>query len=303
MYDLIIVGAGPAGLAAGVYTARKKLNALIVSRDIGGQANRTTGVENYLGYQLVAGAELMEKFHSQVAQYPIEQKIGEVVTRVDKADNVFNVRTESGAGYQSRAVIYAAGKSPRMLDVPGETEFANRGVTYCSICDGPIFAGQKVAVIGGGNSALESAIDMTKIAEYVYLVSMTRLTADEILVDRLKAARNVTIFTGFQVERIEGDRFVTSLTIKEIVSGKQQKIELGGVFIEIGLQPNTGPVKHLLRLNEVGEIPINCACETEVPALYAAGDVTISPEKQILIAAGEGAKAALQAHRYIRRLP
>jgi len=302
MYDLMIIGGGPAGLAASVYTARKRLKALLVSGDIGGQVNRTLGVENYLGYQFIEGPELMDKFHTQMSQYPIDQKIGTKVSRLERIKGGFEAICETGDKYQSRVVVYAAGKSPRKLNVPGEAEFAGRGVTYCAICDGPVFAGQRVAVVGGGNSALEAALDMVKIAEHVDLVSLTPLTGDAILIDKLRDAKNLRIFTEYQTEKIEGQDFVEGMLIKDLKSGEGKQLEVTGVFIEIGLVPNSEPVSRLIELNKWGEVPISCSCETTVPGLYAAGDVTDVPEKQIIVAAGEGAKAALQAHRYLQRL-
>jgi len=302
MYDLMIIGGGPAGLAASVYAARKRLKALLVSVDIGGQVNKTLGVENYLGYQFIEGPELIEKFHTQVSQFPIDQKIGDKISRLEKIEDGFEAISETDDRYQSKAVIFAAGKSPRKLNVPGEAELIGRGVTYCAICDGPVFSGQRVAVVGGGNSALEAALDMVKIAEHVDLVSLTPLTGDAILVDKLADAKNLSIFTEHQTEKIEGQDFVKGVLIKDLKSGQRKRLEVTGVFIEIGLVPNSEPVSGLVELNKWGEVPINCSCETIVPGLYAAGDVTDIPEKQIVVAAGEGAKAALQAHRYLKRL-
>ena len=302
MYDLMIIGGGPAGLSASVYVARKRLKMLLISVDIGGQVNNTLGVENYLGYQFIEGPELIDKFHNQVGQFPIDQKVGNKVSRLEKIDNGFEAICETGDRYQSRVAIFATGKRPRKLNVPGEAEFIGRGVTYCAICDGPVFAGQRVAVIGGGNSALEAALDMVKIAEHVNLVSLTPLTGDPILVDRLKGAKNLDIYLEYQTEKIEGQDFVTGIVIKDLKSGQSKRLEVTGVFIEIGLIPNSEPVSGLINLNKRGEVPISCACETTVPGLYAAGDVTNVPEKQIAVAAGEGAKAALQAHRYLQRM-
>ena len=302
MYDLVIIGGGPAGLTASVYAARKRLHTLLVSADIGGQVNRTMGVENYLGYQFIEGPELIAKFQTQVSQYALDQKIGEKVSRVIKIDSGFETTTETGDKYQSRAVIFAAGKRPGKLNVPGEAEFAGRGVTYCAICDGPVFAGQKVAVVGGGNSALEAALDMVKIAEHVNLVSLTPLTGDPILIEKLEKANNFSLFTGYQTEKIVGQDFVKGMTIKELKSDQRKELAVGGVFVEIGMVPNSEAVKELVELNRLGEVPVNRSCETGIPGLYAAGDVTDVPEKQIVVAAGEGAKAALQANRYLQRL-
>ena len=302
MYDLMVIGGGPAGLAASVYAARKQLNTLLISLDIGGQVNKTLGIENYMGYQFIEGPELIDKFQTQVSQFPIDQKIGYNVSRLGKIDEGFEVISEAGDKYRARAVIYATGKSPRKLNVPGETELTGRGVTYCAICDGPVFSGQRVAVVGGGNSALESVLDMVKIAEHVDLVSLTPLTGDAILIDKLSDAKNLTIFTEYQTEKIEGQNFANGMMIKSLKSGEQKRLDVTGVFIEIGLVPNSKPLKELIKLNKQGEVPINCSCETAIPGLYAAGDVTDVPEKQIVVAAGEGAKAALQAHRYLQRL-
>ena len=302
MYELIIIGAGPAGMTAAVYAARKKLNTLLLSKDLGGQPNWTVGIENYMGYQFIEGPELMQKFEEQVKQFPIEEKTGDGAASISQVDGGFEVRIEKGETYQGRAAIIATGKRPRPLNVSGEERLKGRGVTYCAICDGPLFEGMKVAVIGGGNSALEAADDMTKIAEHVYLVSLTPLTGDQILIDKVNGATNITIFIEHETLEITGDNFVSGIRIRDIKSGEERSLEVGGIFIEIGLIPNSDLAKGLVNLNRLGEIEVNCACETGIPGLFAAGDVTNVPEKQIVVAAGEGAKAALQAHRYLQRL-
>ena len=302
MYDLIIVGGGPAGLAAAVYAARKLLSTLLITHDIGGQVNWTMGVENYLGYQLIEGPELISKFQQQVEKFPIDRKVGFDVSRIEKTEEAFQVIAENGEKFEGKAVLVATGKRPRRLNVPGETEFVGRGVTYCAVCDGPVFAGQRVAVIGGGNSALEAALDMVKVAEWVELVSITPLTGDPILIERLSQAQNLTVFLEHEVVSITGNRFVEGIAIKHLGSEDSVQLDVSGVFIEIGLEPNSNLVKGLVQLNERGEIPVNCTSETPVQGLFAAGDVTTVPEKQIVIAAGEGAKAALQAHRYLQHL-
>ncbi|MBI2860916.1 MAG: FAD-dependent oxidoreductase [Chloroflexi bacterium] len=302
MYDLIVIGGGPAGLCAAIYAARKQIKTLLLSKDIGGQVSTTLGIENYLGYQFIEGPELIEKFQDQIRQFPIDQEIGRAVLRVERHNDTFDVVCEDGSSFQARTAIYAAGKRPRRLNVPGEAEFAGRGVTYCAICDGPVFAGQKVAVIGGGNSGVSATLDMVKISEHVHLVSITPLTADPVLVNQLTGAPNLTIHTGYQTRRIEGKEFVESIVVQDLKTGEERRLEVGGVLIEIGLVPNSDPVKHLLKLNQWGEVPITPGCATEVPGFFAAGDVTDVPEKQIVVAAGEGAKAALQSHRYLQRL-
>ena len=303
MYELIIIGGGPAGMAAAVYAARKLINTVLVSGDIGGQVNWTNGVENYLGYQFIEGDELIAKFQQQVNQFSIEQKIGLKVTNITKIDGGFEVNTEQGDKVQGKVILLATGKRPRLLNVDGEKELTGRGVTYCSICDGPDFTGQKVAVIGGGNSAIEAAMDMVKAAEHVDMVSVTPLTGDPIMIEKLKDARNLTVYTEQQTEKILGQDQVEGIVIKDLKTGNRTQLEVTGVFVEIGLVPNSDMVRELIKLNPAGEVPVNSFCETAVPGFFAAGDVTDAPEKQIIIAAGEGAKAALQAHRYLRRLP
>jgi alkyl hydroperoxide reductase subunit F len=302
MYELMIIGGGPAGIAAAVYAARKQLKTLLLTVDIGGQINNTWGIENYLGYQFIEGPELINKFQTQMSQFPIDQKIGEKVSQLKEIKKGFEAITEAGNKYQARAVILTTGKSPRKLGVPGEKELTGRGVTYCAICDGPVFADQRVVVIGGGNSALEAALDMLKIAKHVDLVSLTKLTGDPVLIERLSGAKKLTTYIEYQTEEIKGKDLVEGVIIKNNRSGAKKILDVTGVFIEIGLLPNSSAVKELVRLNKLGEVPVSCACETTMPGLYAAGDVTDVPEKQIIVAAGEGAKAALQAHRYLQRL-
>jgi alkyl hydroperoxide reductase subunit F len=302
MYELIIIGGGPAGMTAAVYAARKKLNTLLISYDIGGQVLWTVGVENYMGYQFIEGPELMQKFQEQVRQFPLDMKTGERVSSLSPISRGFEARTDKGESYQTRAAIIATGKRPRQLNVSGEEKLRGRGVTYCAICDGPLFAGENVAVIGGGNSALEAAEDMIKIAERVYLVSLTPLTGDQILIDKVKVANNLTMFLEHEVLEIKGESRVEGIRVRDLKSKQERELDVSGIFIEVGLIPNSEPFKGIVHLNRLGEIEVNCANETGVPGLFAAGDVTNVPEKQIVVAAGEGAKAALQAHRYLQRL-
>lgn len=303
MYDLIIIGAGPAGLTAAVYAARKKLNTLLISTDLGGQPNQTSGIENYMGYQYIEGPELVSKFEEQVKQFPIDIKIGPSIVSLAQVGREFEIKSAQGDSYQAKAMIIASGKRPRPLNVPGEDRLRARGVTYCAICDGPIFQGQKVVVVGGGNSALEAVYDLVKICEHVYVVQfLPSFTGDQVLIDSIKSAPNLTIFLSSQVMEIEGTSRVEAIKIKERETGEITRLEVGGVFVEIGLIPNSEFAKGLAPLNAAGEIEVNCACDTGIPGLFAAGDVTNVVEKQIVVAAGEGAKAALQAHKYLQRL-
>ena len=289
-------------MTAAVYAARKKLNTLLISGDIGGQVLWTAGVENYMGYQFIEGHELMKKFEEQVKQFPLDIKTGEKVSSLSQTNGGFEVRTDKGEIYEAKAAMIATGKRPRQLNVPGEEKLKGRGVTYCAICDGPLFAGENVAVIGGGNSALEAAEDMVKIAERVYLISLTPLTGDQILIDKVTGANNSTMFLEHEVLEIKGESRVEGIKIRDLKSKQERELDAGGIFIEIGLIPNSEPFKGIVRLNRLGEIEVNCANETGVTGLFAAGDVTNVPEKQIVVAAGEGAKAALKAHRYLQRL-
>ena len=304
MYELIIVGAGPAGMTAAVYAARKRLNTLLISDDVGGQPITTVGIENYMGYQFIEGPELMQKFEEQVRQFPSDVKVqvGQKAESLSRIDGGFEIKTDKGEIHRAKAVIFATGKRPRKLNVPGEKEFLGRGVTYCAICDGPLFAGENVAVIGGGNSALEAAEDMIRIAQHVYLISLTPLTGDQILIDKVTGASNLTVFVEREILEIKGKGRVEGIRIRDLKSKQQQELDVGGVFIEIGLIPNSEAIKAITTLNRIGEVEVNYANETDVPGLFAAGDVTSVPEKQIVVAAGEGAKAALQAHRYLQRL-
>ncbi len=302
MYDLIIVGAGPAGMTAAVYAARKKLNTLLTSKDLGGQVLWTVGIENYMGYQFISGPELMAKFTEQLKQFPVDQAIGKEVKGLARAKGGFEVGLDGDQRHQGKCIIVAAGKRPAQLGVPGEDRLWGRGVSYCATCDGPVFAGMKVAIVGGGNSALEAVDDMVKTAEHVYLISSTGLTGDDVLVDRCEQASNVTEYINHTVLEIHGDKMVEGITIHSVDTGEQQTLDVAGVFIEVGLVPNSEFARGLLRMNDRGEIEANCACETDVPGIFASGDVTNVPEKQIVVAAGEGAKAALQANRYLHRL-
>jgi alkyl hydroperoxide reductase subunit F len=289
-------------MAASVYAARKKIDTVLLAKDIGGQVLMTLSIENYLGYQFIEGPDLIGKFEEQVRQFPLEMKIGPSATQIKKIDNGFEVEVDDGSVFQAKSVLLATGKRPRPLNVPGENELVGRGVTYCAICDGPVFSGQRVAIIGGGNSALEAVDDMLKIAEHIDLVSVTQLTGDQVLIDKIKTAENLTQYLEYEVVEIQGDGFVESFTIRDLKTKETKELEVGGVFIEIGLLPNSALVKGLVELNGAGEIIINASNEASLPGVFAAGDVTNIPEKQIVVAAGEGAKATLRANSYLQRL-
>jgi NADH-dependent peroxiredoxin subunit F len=299
MHDLIIIGAGPAGITASVYAARKKMDFLVISKDIGGQAAWSGDIENYTGYQFITGPELAAKFEEHMRQYDIAVREDEPVIELKKEGGLVSVSTGKGA-YFAKSVIIASGKKTKELNVPGEKEFKNRGLTYCATCDAPLFSGKVVAVIGGGNSGLDAAIQLTKIAKRVFLINNSgELGGDAVMREALLKSEAVTVLNNTYVSAVSGEKFVTAIKIKNKGNpGKEEILSVGGIFVEIGLTPNSEFAMNVDK-NESGEIRINCRNETNIPGIFAAGDVTDVPEKQIIIAAGEGSKACLSAFRYI----
>jgi thioredoxin-disulfide reductase len=297
--DLIIIGAGPAGITAAVYAARKKLNFCVISKDIGGQAALSGDIENYTGYQFISGPELALKFREHLEKFEFDLQEGEEVAKVEKNKDLFEVRTASGKTLSSKTLIIANGKIPRLLNVPGEEKFKNRGVTYCATCDGPLFANKAVAIIGGGNAGLEAALQMIKIATKVYLINLTdRLTGDMVMQEKVRKSENAEIFNNSKTTEIFGDKFVKGIRFEQAGKGKELAVE--GILVEIGAIPNAGMIDFVDK-NKNGEIILHNGCETSVPGLFAAGDVTDVIAKQIIIAAGEGAKSALNAFYYLSK--
>lgn len=301
VYDVVIIGAGPAGMTAAVYCARKQLSTLILTKDVGGQTAFSSDIENYLGFSFIRGADLVSRFEEHLKHFPVDVGYEEVVS-LEKSDAVFATRTRPGRDYRSESVIIASGKMPRKLGVEGEDEFVRRGVTYCATCDAPLFPEKDVAVVGGGNSGIDAAIQLTKIANKIYVIEYAReLKADAVLVDKAKAAGNVEFLTSHSVTGIYGDMLVTHIGIRDKRTRTERELNVQGVFIEIGLIPNTGFVSQEVTRNKWNEIVVDKACRTNVEGLFSAGDVTDVPEKQIIVAAGEGAKAALSAYSYLVR--
>lgn len=297
-YDLIIIGAGPAGITASIYAARKRMDSLVITKDIGGQTAWTGEIENYASYQLITGAELTRKFEEHMKKYGINIRENEEVAGIARDGEEIAVRTDRGI-YKSRAVIVASGKRSRELNVPGEKEYKNKGVAFCATCDAPFFAGKDVAVVGGGNSALDAVLGLMKIARHTYIINITgELGGDAIMREKVINGSNVTVLNNSSVVAINGAKFVESININR--QGREEKVPVQGVFIEIGLMPNS-EFKSDLKKNEIGEIIVNFRNETNIPGIFAAGDVTNVPDKQIIIAAGEGAKAALEAFAYLVR--
>jgi len=299
-YDLLILGGGPAAMTAAVYAARKMLSFALLSKDFGGQIRETSEVENWLGFQNINAKDLADSFGEHVKSFSIPVAIGTGITGVAKQGDTFRVSTDTGALYSGRTLILATGKRHRSLNIPGEKELVGRGVAYCATCDAPFYKGKKVVVAGGGNSAFTTAMDLLKVGAEVTLVNLIKgWQADEALQKRIKQGGKVTFLDYHQVSTIEGTDRVTGVTVTDRQNQQEKRIEASGIFIEAGLLPNSDMVKDLVDLNDQGEVIVDCLCRTSVEGLYGAGDVTTVPHKQIVIAAGEGAKAALSAYSYL----
>ena len=302
MYDVIIIGGGAAGLTAAIYTTRRKLKTLVLSVDIGGQTNLTQHIENYPGYTELSGPKLMQVFEEQAKNFGAEIIFGKV-TKIEKTDKIFEVRLANDEKYEGRTVIVTSGKVPRSLGISGEEKFMGRGVTTCAICDGPLYKNKKIAIIGGGNSALDAAEYMSKIASKVYLVHRrNEFRGEAVLVDRVKAAKNVELVLNSVPLAVNGDKFVSGLTIENAETKEKKDLDVSGVFVEIGYIADTSAVKDLVKLNSKGEILVDEYCETGTDGLFAAGDITNVPYKQTVISAGQGAVAGLQAYTYLQKL-
>lgn len=298
MYDTIIIGAGPAGITAAIYAIRKKLNLLVISKDIGGQTAWSGDIENYTGYQFITGPELTAKFEEHMHRYGVALKEPEEARELKKEGDIVVIDTDKGR-YETKTAIVASGKKSRELNVPGEKEFKNKGLTYCATCDGPLFAKKDVAIIGGGNSALDAALQMVKIASRVYIINITQsLGGDAIMLEKVIGDKKVTVMNSSQVAAVLGDKMVTAIKVK--ARTKEETLSVQGVFVEIGLIPNSGFAKDVEK-NEAGEIKVNSRNETNIPGIFSAGDVTDVSEKQIVIAAGEGSKAALGVFNYLSK--
>lgn len=303
-YDVIIVGGGAAGLSAAIYTSRRALSTLIISQDVGGQAATTAEVENYPGAGFVAGPELMQKFLTQAQEFGAELLMGEV-TKVEKAENdAFAVHTTSDV-FHSNAVILAFGLSHRHLDVPGEHEFIGKGVSYCSTCDAPLYKEKHVVVVGGGSSALDAALLLVKYGNSVTLINRTaEFTGEPVLVERVQQEQKITAKHNAALQEIKGSARVESVVVGPVDGepGKGETLETlaaDGVFVEIGFRVKPDIIKGLVELDARNQIIISRDNETSVPGIFAAGDVTTISYKQIVISAGEGAKAALQTYKYL----
>jgi alkyl hydroperoxide reductase subunit F len=307
-YDVLIVGGGPAGAAAAVYAARKGIRVGVAAERFGGQVNDTMAIENYISVLETDGPKLAAALEAQVRHYNVDimnlQRADKVVPATH-AGGLTEVHMANGGMLKAKSVILSTGARWRNVNVPGEAEYKNKGVAYCPHCDGPLFKGKRVAVIGGGNSGVEAAIDLAGLVEHVTLVEFAdALKADAVLVNKLKSLPNVDIHVNAQTTEITGDgQKVNGLRYQDRLSHEVHHIALEGVFVQIGLVPNTEFLKGTVELSKFGEIVVDDKCHTSVPGVFAAGDVTTVAYKQIVIAAGEGAKAALSAFDHLIRQP
>ncbi|MDI6717849.1 MAG: FAD-dependent oxidoreductase [Patescibacteria group bacterium] len=304
LYDLIIIGGGPAGIAAGIYASRKKINSLIISKDFGGQAVVSSKIENIIGFKEISGMEMAEVFESHLrAQDNIDIKSGILISSIKENAGGFEIETSNGEKTQSKYILIALGSGYKKLNVPGEKEFEGKGVFYCPICDAPLMKNKPVAVIGGGNSGLGAVRDLLPYASEIFLLECSdELKGDQILQDQIKKEEKVKITANAKVKEIFGDAFVKGLKYEDLNSGEEKILNLAGIFIEIGYQPNTVLVKDLVKLNEKGEIIINHqTMQTSKKGIWAAGDITDNLYNQINIAIGDGIKAVLNIYETLKK--
>lgn len=331
IYDLIIVGGSAAATAAGIYAARRNLNFKIITKDFGGEVATSGEIGNWPGINQTDGITLAQQFKDHLKFYHVEPEEGIWVEKITKQDNglfclTTKTETETMASdklpdgeeaplkcdYLAKTIILTTGVHPRELNIPGERDFRNKGVSYCTVCDGPLFSGKVTAVIGGGNSALESALMLADISTKVYLINKNpQFKGEQVLIDNVMAKKNVEIIYNAKSTEISGEQFVTSLKYRKQVNKEsavpnehegEQQIAVEGIFVHIGMVPNSEIVPAGTEKNQFGEIIVNKNCETSIPGLYAAGDVTDVPFKQIVIAAGQGTIALLSAVNYLNRL-
>ena len=302
-YDVVIVGGGPAGAAAAIYTARKGIRTGVVAERFGGQVLDTMSIENFVSVQETEGPHFATALEQHVKAYDVDIMNMQRAEALVPGDKLIEVKLANGGVLKSKTVILSTGARWREINVPGEQQYRNHGVAYCPHCDGPLFKGKRVAVVGGGNSGVEAAIDLAGVVSHVTLIEFgAELRADAVLQRKLRSLPNVVVITSAQTTEITGDgKTVNGLSYKERDSGELKHIELEGVFVQIGLVPNTEWLKGTVALSKHGEIEIDAKGQTSVPGVFAAGDVTTVPYKQIVIAVGEGAKAALSAFDHLIR--
>lgn len=302
-FEVLVIGGGPSGSAAAVYAARKGIRTGVVAERFGGQVQDTMEIENFISVLKTEGPKLAAALEEHVRSYGVDVMNLQKASKLTKDENGFTVELESGATLKAKSVILSTGARWRNMNVPGEQEYKTKGVAYCPHCDGPLFKGKDVAVIGGGNSGVEAAIDLAGVVRHVTLIEFdSKLRADQVLQDKLRSLSNVDIIVNGQTTEVVGDgQKVVGLKYKDRVSGEEKQLDLEGIFVQIGLVPNTEFLKDTLELTPRGEIVVDAKCATSMPGVFAAGDATTVPYKQIIIAMGEGAKASLSAFDYLIR--
>ncbi len=301
IYDVIIIGGASAGLTAAIYASRRAMKTLVLTKDIGGQLSMTPDVENYPGFDRVEGWTLTDKFKKQAELFGATVKFAEVSAVTKKDEDHFSI-IANGAEYVGKTVILAFGKTPRNLEVPGEKEFQGKGVSYCATCDIPLYKGKTVAVVGGGNSALDAAIYGSQVVNKIYLIHRRdQYRGEQVLIDRMKAKENIEPIYNAVVKEVKGDTAVRSLIITDVVTGEEKEITVDGVFVEIGYVVKAEFVRDLVEMTERNEIVTDKHMMTSTPGIFAAGDLTTSVFKQAVISAGEGCTAALAAYEYLMK--
>ena len=297
--DIIIIGGASAAQSAAIYAKRAGMDVLVIADEYGGQINNTDVVENWLGTKSISGPDLAEKFTEHMREYEVDEQHGEKVVDVRKDGDIFTVETESGDEFKSYGVIIATGGSRRRLNVEGEEEFRNKGVAYCAVCDGPLYQGDEVAVIGGGYAGTEAADYLSDVAEHVYLLSRSgNLTGEEITINKVENDENVEVLREAEVESFEGDQLLE--TVRYAHKDEVEELDVPGAFIEIGTVPNSN-ITDLVETNESGKIKVDRDMNTGVEGLYAAGDVNDMGAQQLVISAGQGCDAALNASEYVKQ--
>ena len=301
MYDLTIIGGGPAGITAGIYAARKKLNTLIITKEWGGQIIKAPDIQNWPGEKSISGTDLMKKMVEHLKKFETEIKEQREVIDLEKKNGNFLVRDNKDEEYEAKTIIIATGKIPRSLNIPGEEEFKGKGVSICSTCDAPMFKDKEVAVVGGGNAGFDTALDLTKYAKKIYILEfLEELKGDPTTKAKLEKTGKVEFYTNVAVKEIKGNNFVESLIYENRDTGEDTEIKVQGVFIAIGMTPKAEFVEGLVEFNEIGEIKVGKDNNTKTPGLFAAGDITDVKYEQIVIAASEGAKSALAVYDYLK---
>jgi len=300
MKDLIIVGGGAAAQSAAIYAVRSGMNVLVIADDYGGQINNTDVVENYLGIKHISGPELAEKYVEHMREYDVEEHTGEKVVDIRKTEKGFEVETEGGELFEAYSTIIATGGSRRRLNVPGEEEYRNKGVAYCAVCDGPLYQGEEVVIVGGGYAGTEAAVYMSDVAEKVYVLNRSnQLSGEKITIDKVKQAENIEVLHNAEIQKILGENLVTSIEYEE--NGNKKELDVTGVFVEIGTVPNS-EITDLVETDESGYIKVNQEFEAREKGLYAVGDVNNIGAQQLVISAGQGCQAALNASEYVKEV-